>query len=198
MKAKELLERINKLEYKYKIKDFKKGEVIFYQGSKCENVCIILKGEIKMNTIINNSDVTYNVFDDYDIFGNNLIYATTPIYQATIVANKKSKIALFNKEDLNKLFNDVKFKEEYLRLLADQTLKDKQRLQLLQIPHLKDRINEMFNYYNGVITIKNTADLAYFLSSSRETLSRLLSKLSKEKLLEKHKNYIVRIKKTWN
>jgi CRP-like cAMP-binding protein len=47
----------------------------------------------------------------------------------------------------------------------------------------------------GVLTIKSIANLAYFLSTTRENLSRLLHEMEESGKIAIHKNYIEVIKK---
>ena len=191
MNAKKLLDFIkNNEDVAKSIKHFKSGEVVFYEGDLCKDIVIVLNGEIKMSTIIENSDVTFNIAEKYDIFGNNLIYASDNRYRGTLSSTSKTKLLIINKKDLDVLMNDIEFRNEYLKILADSTLLDKKRLRLLQIPYLEDRLNELFKEQDNVISFKSISNLAYFLSTSRENLSRLLHQLEKEGKLIIHQHYL--------
>ena len=196
MKVKKLLDYINKSGIKESwIKEYKKNEILFYEGQPCNEVSIILDGEVYMTSVINNSDLVYNIFDKYEIFGNNLIFSSLNKYRATVVARKKTKLIKITRHNLDILLNDKNIRDEYLRIIADTTLQDKRRLIILQIPYLEDRVNELLNMNEGVLTIKSIANLAYFLSTTRENLSRLLHEMEESGKIAIHKNYIEVIKK---
>ena len=78
-----------------------KNSIIYHEGDLCENVGIIISGKIDIVSYsFNGKELLLNSLKAGDIFGNNLLFSSEPIYRGDVVAKEKSVIAFINKENL--------------------------------------------------------------------------------------------------
>lgn len=194
MEAKKLLNiLLSKENVAHKIINYKKDEILFYEGQKCKEIVFVLKGEIEMSTIIANTNVVFNHFSKNDVFGNNLIFASNNTYLGTVFSTKASKCILLSKKELKKALKDDEFLEFYMQIISDSIIKEKNRIKIIQLPKLTDRIFELLSMQNNTITFNNIAELSHFFCTSRENLSRTLHKLEKNNKIYLSKHYIKKL-----
>ena len=171
---------------KLKIRSFKKDDVLFYEDDICESVGIILEGSVSIQSYLNSGRlVIYNTINEHDMFGNNLIFSSDPYYKGDIVALSNGRLALLDKHSLLHLLktnND--FLTVYLNVQSNFTKQLNNKIKLLSIESAQERF--MFHLHNNKNRIRYTtiSKLADELYLSRETLSRLLSKLSKQHIIK--------------
>lgn len=173
-------------------KELSRGEILFRESDECRKIGIVLKGELIIASYLEDGNrIIYSHLKEDDIFGNNLLFSSSPYYKGDVIAIKDSRIALIEKEDLMRLLmSDASFMNEYLRLQSDAGIRLNLRIRLLSIASAKERLL-YYLYENGnVVSFSSISALAEDLSLSRETLSRLLSSLTKEKRIIKDKKKI--------
>lgn len=174
------------------IKNLEKDAILYRENDKCETVGIVIKGKVSIVTYLyNGNEVIYNVLGENEIFGNNLIFSSEPYYRGSIIADEDSKIALINKDVLIKLLktND-NFMFEYLRQQSNFGKTLNNRIKLLSIDSAEERFYFYIHQYKNKISYTSVSNLAKLLYMKRETLSRLLSKLEKQKKIKRTKNTI--------
>lgn len=173
-------------------KELSRGEILFRESDECRKIGIVLKGELIIASYLEDGNrIIYSHLKEDDIFGNNLLFSSSPYYKGDVIAIKDSRIALIEKEDLMRLLmSDASFMNEYLRLQSDAGIRLNLRIRLLSIASARERLL-YYLYENGnVVSFSSISALAEDLSLSRETLSRLLSSLTKEKRIIKDKKKI--------
>ena len=175
-----------------KIVQLKKDETIFSEGEKCEYIGIVLLGELVISSFSYiGKEIIFNIIKKDEMFGNNLIFSLNPIYRGNVTASKDSKIALINKLDLIKLLrNNEKFLLEFLALEAEFGKSLNSRIKLLALDNAEERLIYYLTINNKIIKYDSITSLASSLNLSRETLSRLISRLVKNRIIEKGKHYI--------
>lgn len=178
---------------------FEKGQVIFNEGNTCNELTIVLSGEIIISTITyNEKEETINVIKDYDIFGDILCNATSHIYLGDVICQKKAKVIILSKDKLQKiLLSDLDLLNSYLNLISDKTLEIKLQAKLFSHKRIDDRIMYYLSLksINNMVTISSVTELAKALSLPRPSVSRSLSDLESRGLIERQ-NKIIYIKKT--
>ena len=170
-----------------KIRNLKKGNVLFYENDKCESIGVIIKGQVSIvSYLADGNEIVYNVLKKNEIFGNNLIFSTEPYYKGNIIVDKDSKIAIIKKKDLIKLLtsNSV-FLEEYLKIQSNFTKFLNNRIKLLSIDSAEERFYYYMHENKNSIEYNSISDLAKQLYLKRETLSRLISRLEKQRKIKK-------------
>ena len=127
---------------KYSTTTYQKNQIIFTEGTKCSKIGIILEGEIKISTITHlEKEETFTIVKKGEIFGNSLIFSSSPYYLGNIIATQKTTICFINKADLiTELSNNPKLLEYYINAISDKTIKIKQQNKLLAHKNIRDRI----------------------------------------------------------
>ena len=174
-----------------------KGSTIYHEGDVCESIGIIISGKVDIVSYsFAGKEMLINSLKVGEIFGNNLLFSSTPIYKGNVIAKEKCVIAFINKENLvNLLQNNREFLELYLKAQSDFGKSLNARIQLLSFPNAEERLFYYASKNNGIIEFKNVTTLAATIGVQRETLSRLLTNLIERHLIKKEKGKITVLKK---
>jgi CRP-like cAMP-binding protein len=193
-----LLQVLTKKEHKL-VKGYQvtKNSVINHEGDLCENVGVIISGKVDIVSYsFQGKEQILNSLKAGDIFGNNLIFSSEPIYRGDVIAKEKCVIAFINKENLIYLLqNNQEFLTLYLKAQSDFGKSLNARIQLLSFTNAEERLVYYASKNDNVITFKNVTTLAAQIGIQRETLSRLLTSLVKRHLIKKEKGKITFLKK---
>ena len=193
-----LLQVLTKKEHKL-VKGYQvtKNSVINHEGDLCENVGVIISGKVDIVSYsFQGKEQILNSLKAGDIFGNNLIFSSEPIYRGDVIAKEKCVIAFINKENLIYLLqNNQEFLTLYLKAQSDFGKSLNARIQLLSFTNAEERLVYYASKNDNVITFKNVTTLAAQIGIERETLSRLLTSLVKRHLIKKEKGKITFLKK---
>ena len=174
-----------------------KGNIIFHEGDACESIGIIISGKVDIVSYsFQGREMLINSLKAGELFGNNLIFSSSPIYKGDVIAKEKAVIAFINKEDLVTLLqNNKEFLELYLQAQSDKAKLLTARIQLLSFPNAEERLFYYASKNHNVIEYKNVTTLAATIGVQRETLSRLLTSLIERHLIKKEKGKITVLKK---
>ena len=192
-----LLETLTKEELeRVKIVTLKKEQILFNEGDVCECVGVVSEGEIEITSYsYGGKEIIFNHLVPGMVFGNNLIFSSSPLYKGSIIAKKPSKVALIYKNQLISLLktnNDFLLK--YLQYQSDMGKDLNGKIKLLSLDNAEERFFYYLHSQNGIITFSSITKLASTLSLQRETLSRLISRLVKENKLIKD-THVIKINK---
>lgn len=176
-------------------KPLKKGEILYRENSICESIGIVISGEISIATYLNDGKmIVFNKLKKNGVFGNNLIFSSSPYYKGNIISNVDSKIAIISSKDLVHLLKtNEAFMYEYLKIHSDFTKILNNKIKLLSINSAEERFMFYMHENANQIEYESISSLASELYLQRETLSRLLSKITKQKIIKKDKNTITLI-----
>lgn len=166
---------------------FKTAETIFLENDTCKSVGIVKTGEISIKSYFaNGKEVTYNTLKEGQMFGNNLIFSSTPRYRGDVIAQKESEIWFISKDNLLKLLKlDEMFLLEYLTQQSDFSKTLNLKIKLLTISSAEDRLLYYLTFNKNKITYKSITKVADELYLSRESLSRTITKLVKNRKIKK-------------
>lgn len=200
-----LFENINKTRIEeilkhiaYGIKSYDKGTTIAMEGENCDNLGIILEGNIEIHKPFPSGKiVTINHFSTGDIFGEALVFSGKHVYPASILATKKSKIMFIRKDIIIRLMTmDENIINNFMGILSDRILMLNDRLANLGLSSLRKKISNIIliehkrqNSLN--ITLPHSRKkMAELLNIPRPSLSRELINMRREGLIEFNKNKI--------
>ena len=174
-----------------------KNSIIAHEGDICESIGVIVSGKIDIvSYAFKGKEMLLNSLKAGDIFGNNLIFSSDPMYRGDVIAKEKCVIAFINKENLIFLLqNNQDFLELYLKAQSDFGKSLNARIQLLSFTNAEERLFYYASKNDNVIIFKNVTALAAQIGIQRETLSRLLTSLVNRHLIKKEKGKITFIKK---
>lgn len=175
--------------YTYKLA---KGSTIFREGDTCKSIGIILKGKIKISSfLLDGNEIIYNQLNKDDVFGNNLIFSSNPVYKGDIVALMDCDIAFIDKDQLITILStNQEFLIKYLQIQSNFSKSLNDKIKLLSIACAEDRLYYYLYINKNVVSFDSVQELAKHLSLSREATSRLLSRLVKEKKISRYNNTI--------
>ena len=173
-----------------------KGQMLFNEGDLCECIGIVINGEIEIiSYTATGREIIYNSLNQNMVFGNNLIFSSDPHYKGAVVAKNDAKIGLIYKKDLIYLLqNNENFMLSYLCYQSDTGKQLNATIKLLSIDSAEERLLYYTYRNSGVIRYKSITQLASTLHLQRETLSRLISRLVKEKKIIKGNKVIKTLK----
>ena len=168
-------------------KELRKGETLFYENDCCEEIGIVKYGKLLITSYPENGNpIIYNRLKEDDMFGNNLLFSSQPFYKGDVIAESDSGIILIKKDVLiGFLEENTDFLLTYLQIQADSGKRLHSRIRLLSIDSAQERFITYLRENGNKITYSSVSDLADDLFIRRETLSRLLSKLIKNKVVIK-------------
>lgn len=174
-----------------------KGNIIFHEGELCESIGIVVSGKIDIVSYsFEGKEQLINSLKAGEIFGNNLLFSSEPVYRGDVIAKEKSVVAFINRDNLVYLLqNNSEFLNLYLKAQSDKAKALTARIQLLSFTNAEERLFYYASKNNDIITFKNVTTLAATIGVQRETLSRLLTSLIKRHLIKKEKGKITVLKK---
>lgn len=194
----ELLDIINK---KSIIKKYPKNSIILNQGDSIDFMGLLLSGEI--NLVIENIFCKNTIISKLSppaLFAESFILAGISEIPHTIVSSIDSEILFFK----YKLLKDEAYKEKInsnlLKIIANKNIFLRGKLNILSLPTTRDKIMQFLNEES----IKNDSkyfkikysitELSEYIHINRSSLSRELSKMKEDGLIDYDK-HIFRILK---
>ena len=169
-----------------------KGETVFHEDDLCNELGIVKQGQLIIISYQNDgSEIIYNTINEGMMFGNNLLFSSKPYYKGDISAEKETILCLIRKDRLLKILREnEEFLLAYLRIQSDMSKILNQRIRSLSISSAKERFMAYLYENHGVIHYDSISRLSKDLYLSREALSRLISRLSEQKIIIKENKTI--------
>lgn len=172
------------------IKQYEKDEIIFEENDKCDSLVVIIDGKVKIASYTyQGNEIIFNILTNNQMFGQSLLFSSSPFYKGKIFAVKKSKLAFISKNKLLSVLLNNNLYEYFINIVSDEVLSSKQRIRTLSFNNVSDRLLYLL-HSNGQIKYNSITELAKTLSVSRENLSKTISKLIKEQIVVKEGKYI--------
>lgn len=177
------------------IKEFSKNEIIFHENDKCLSIGVVLNGQLDIVSYSYNGDeLVYNSLKKDMIFGNNLLFSSSPFYKGNVVAKENTVVAFIAKNQLIKILREnEKFLEVYLQIQSDFGKHLNNQIKLLSYASAEERFLYYLYSNNNVITYISITDLSNKVHLKRETLSRLITLLEKRHLIRRLNKQIILI-----
>jgi len=190
------INEIEKLQDIYYKKQFKKDEVIFFEGEKGQGLYLIKKGKVKLVKMTEDGEeLILNIYQDHEVFAEIVMFDSGP-YPATAIAMKNSTIYLIETKNMNLLINkypDITLK--IFKVITERLRRAQESIRDLGLRNSKSRTASILLYLanrhgiiiNNKIEIGLTItqqDLANMIGTSRETVSRILNTFKKKGYIE--------------
>lgn len=188
-----LLSTLNESEIcRVKYLNINKNKILFEEDSLCNCIGIVIKGKLSITSYsYYGKEITYSIIEENQLFGHNLLFSSSPYYKGNVIALSDSKIALINKDELIYLMqNNKEFLKVYLQILNNNTKNLNEKVKLLSFDSAIDRVLYYLYQNNNLIYYQSITELAKKLFLRRETLSRTLSNLVKDNIIEINNNTI--------
>lgn len=181
-----------------KINSYGEEDILFSEGEKCNNLSIILKGEIEIQKLEPSGKVlTVSNLHEGEVFGENLLFGDRNAYPMDVISKKPSKVLHISKDYVQKLcITHTDFLNTLLNTLSNKAVALSSKLKQIGLKSLRQKICD-FLYINykktGDSKIKlnmSKKDWADKLGVQRPSLSRELMKMKEEEILDYDKDYI--------
>ena len=179
-------------------KEYNKNALIFLEGEKCNNVCIVIKGEISIVTSNYDSLVEINNLKENEIFGDSLILIDDNRYLGNIMAVKDTTLCIISKDNWLKLLENKTILKNYLEIISTKVFKIQSKVKILSQKSIREKIlfyllSESKRINKKKIPIKSKESLSLYLNVPRPSLSRELIKLKSENVID-YNRYSITLK----
>ena len=175
-----------------KVNSYEKNNIVHFVGDICENLEIILSGEVVVERIDESGKLmTIAEFFDGDILGGNLLFSKNPYYPMTVTSKDATLILEINKDRLFSLFSDNhEFLKSYLAYVSDHTVILGDRIKHYVNRTIRESLISYLDYEckkqnSNIIKLSMTKKaLAERIGVQRTSLSRELAKMREDGLIE--------------
>lgn len=182
----------------------KKGTFLFQEGQPASEMYIILSGKIQVSKMnAEGRELCLRLCQRNDIVGELTLFTYEPKYLFNTFALEDSEVAALNIESLEQaLFQNTQLAYEFMKWMNDHFRKTITKFRDLVLHGRKGalystliRLSNSYGTYheNGIlITVPLTnQDLANFTGTARESVSRMLSDLRKNKIISINRKMII-------
>ncbi len=183
-----------------KLSEFKKDEFIIKTNDKPNEFGILIKGSANIQKLDFNGklNITSNI-DVSELFGEAFVYADINKALVSVCCNENSSVILLNKNNISNLaHSDIelfkKFNENMLKCMSKKLVNLNRKIDILTGQNIREKILgylDSLSEDNKKSTIEipfNREQLADFLCVNRSSLSRELSKMRDEGIIDFYKN----------
>lgn len=179
-------------------KEYNKNALIFLEGEKCNNVCIVIKGEISIVTSNYDSLVEINNLKENEIFGDSLILIDDNRYLGNIMAVKDTTLCIIPKDNWLKLLENKTILKNYLEIISTKVFKIQSKVKILSQKSIREKIlfyllSESKRINKKKIPIKSKESLSLYLNVPRPSLSRELMRLKSDNIID-YNRYSITLK----
>ena len=183
----------------FTIKKYLKGNLVVMEDSHCKELGILLEGLLEVKSLYpSGKSLTLNRLKPAEIFGEAILFSKSNKFPSTIEAIEESAIMFIKKADLiNCLSNCHHFMENLLELFSDRLLMLNKKIKMLTMKNIKQKIgNFLIEEYKKQKSRKikvslSRQEMAEHMGIERPSLSRELSRMREEGIIEFDKEFIV-------
>ncbi len=179
-------EALAKLHAMSKVKTFRKGEILFYQGEKPSYLTILTKGHLKLyKTTSSDREIVLNHFTPVSIVAEVALMQGID-YPATAEFESDGEVILIDAAAFEELF--FGHPEMARKLVASMSQKVKMLESVIErgmVMDAQERVSSLIRNSPELLNTMRHYEIAQMLNLTPETFSRTLKKLQKEGVLRK-------------
>ena len=183
----------------FKIKDYKKNEIVFFRGDILKQVIIIINGTTHGEMQKFNGDtIVINQMKSGEVLASAFLFGNDNIFPVDLVTLENSKFLLFDKEKyLNLIQSDKRLLLNFINEISNKSQLLSKRI-WFNFTHktIEEKILSYINVNaknNKIKFLPSISALAKKFEVTRPALSREISNLCKKKILTKIENNIYSI-----
>ena len=189
-------EVLNNLNKRIKYVRFKKGQFVIRKGDPSESMIFVMQGELHVVDVNENGQYFWLASIPAGMSSGELGLITGEKRSSSIVTSCESIVGFLNKQEaLELILKNPSVSWNIMQHMAKIIKNNNTQLALMNLPSAQERLEAILaqrivRYSNGSQVIENLPSqetLATMANTSRETVSRTLSKLVKSGVLEKDK-----------
>lgn len=168
----------------HKISSFRKGDIVVMQDSPCRSLMLLCQGSLSARmTNSEGKEVTIEILHAPEILAPAFLYASENKFPVTLQAEEDIKIWSLSKDEfLRMMETDTSVLRNFLRNISDRSLFLSRKLNEFALQSLSTRI---IGYLKRNEVINNAQDVAFIMGVARPSLSRTLSSMVDQGLLQK-------------
>lgn len=164
---------------------FKKNEVLFMPGDKADTLYIVASGEIHLSTINENGrELLIQILKPGDFIGELALMSVTD-HELLATAKKDSEMCTIKFDDFQNLL--IKYPAVSIHLLqelSERLTKRNQQSMINSTLSVQERVAKYLMEHDGQL-LMSKKDLASYLSTTPESISRILTQFEDEGYIEK-------------
>ncbi|MBC7087079.1 MAG: Crp/Fnr family transcriptional regulator [Tissierellales bacterium] len=180
----------------YFTKKYFPNDYIAIEGYVCENLGIIMDGEIEVQRELPSGKfLTITGFKSGDVFAESIIFSKKNVYPSTIVSITQSEVLFISKTGLLKLMSkNEKLFENFARILSERIHLLSDRVTTLSLDTTRKKIaNLLIKEYKKTSSLNvelpyGREKMAQMLNVTRPSLSRELTNMKDEGLIDYYKS----------
>ena len=183
----------------FKIKDYKKNEIVFFRGDILKKVIIIINGTTHGEMQKFNGDtIVINQMKSGEVLASAFLFGNDNIFPVDLVTLENSKFLLFDKEKyLNLIQSDKRLLLNFINEISNKSQLLSKRI-WFNFTHktIEEKILSYINENaknNKIKFLPSISALAKKFEVTRPALSREISNLCKKKILTKLENNLYSI-----
>lgn len=176
-----------------KVRSFKKGHAIFFEGDPCTLIWILLSGTIKTTKMAEDGrELITGIFHQNDFLGINSLFADDSYFETAIAVTdcKLTNISRTHFEAL--IFQHTEIAKRTIGSLSVQIRQQEEQLMQIAYQSVRKRISEailrLSKLQESAHIQITRIDLAALSGTAPETVSRILTDFKNEGLIEKNGN----------
>lgn len=165
---------------------FIKDEILFHENDECKGVGIVLSGKIKIVSYsFSGREILYNQLSSGEMFGANLVFSSERSYRGNVVGESGGSYLYIAKQKLIDLLQSNRdFLLRFLEMQSDFGKELNRQTKILSFNSAEERLVYFLHVNGGETKPDSIASLARKLGLERETLSRLISSMTKSQRIE--------------
>lgn len=173
------------------MKKYSPGEVIFMAGEKGDNVYFLKKGTVKVaRTLRSGDEQILEILRSGDVFGEVVLFGI-PEYPASAETACEVEVEYLSREKFRRFFhNNPEIGWGMMEVMARKLARSQHKIENLGLRNTKGRIARLlldivrdFGAENNASLELNQEELASFIGTTRETVSRTLSEFKKQDII---------------
>ena len=181
----------------FKPREFARNRVILYAHDPCDAFYIVLGGQVKVMLIAEDGrEVILSLVRAGDFFGETSLMDDEP-YSSSAIAMEDTQLLVLHRDDFRRCIEEMPgMSFGLLRALCERQREMDHRIGGLMLLDVTGRVAHLFldlaskSGGNGIADAPTHQTIAQMVGSSRETVSRTVSTLAAQKLIEVSKDGI--------
>ncbi|MTI61010.1 MAG: Crp/Fnr family transcriptional regulator [Firmicutes bacterium] len=175
------------------------GEIIFMQGDIGNNVYFIKKGKVKaVRNNVNGDEQILEILQPGDVFGEVVLFGIDE-YPATAIALDEVELVFLSKMRFKEYFTaNPQIAWGMLRVMAKKLYRAQRKIENLGLKDTRARVATLIidmlidfgETENELVLDINRQEMANYIGTSRETVSRVLSDFKNKDIIEVNGNRI--------
>ena len=163
---------------------YSKGDIIAMQGAPCRSLYLLCSGSVYARMVSDEGkEFTLDTLSSPEVLASSFLFSTQRILPVTIIAGSDCDLWVFSRDCILKMIErDRTVLGNYLAVISDHSMFLSRRLSEFALQTLSSRI---VSYIRENGPVDNLQQTAFILGVARPSLSRAVSQLVGQGVLEK-------------